>query len=82
MSTVRRPLSVRNSENPPGADVAKKKKKTRRLFPLLDKATINLEFNVILKDFGASKFPPLSEADLKEPTVGLRPSTASLLCTD
>ena len=69
----RRPLSVRNSENPgrpPGGEAIKPKKR-RSPFPLLDRATLLVELNMILKESMSHGYVKVSEEDLKEPTVSL-----------
>lgn len=73
----RKPLSVRNSDNPSrrppggaGGDAKAKVKKVRSYFPILDRPTLVSQLNLILKDcvssHGSAK---LVEDDLKEPTV-------------
>ena len=67
----RKPLSVRNSDNPPrgrypGGDITKKKK-SRNMFVKLDVATLVSQLNMIFSDSpGTTR---LVEEDLRRPTV-------------
>lgn len=76
----RKPLSVRNSENPRRPGNPLKKKKIRSNFPILDRPTIVSQLNLILKDVISSYGPAkLTEDDLKSPTVSCFDSSTQLM---
>lgn len=68
---MRKPLSVRNSEDPGRRRPnAAKGKKARPHYLVLDRPTIVSQLNMVLKDsLGGIGPAKISEEDLKEPTV-------------
>lgn len=66
---MRKPLSMRNSEDSSRPNVMKAKK-MRSHYPVLDRPTIVSQLNIVLQDSAGRTGPAkIVEEDLKEPTV-------------